>query len=67
MQYLMYEFHKIYFRVSKVFRRIQRSSPVLSHEEKEWAQELKLMQTKVIKLKKFSEVVSITFRLIHFS
>jgi len=44
-------------RVSKVFRRIQRSSPVLSHEEKEWAQELKLMQNKVNKLKKFSEVI----------
>jgi len=44
-------------RVSKVFRRIQTSSPILSHEEKEWSQELKKMQTQVTKLKKFSEVI----------
>ena len=47
-----------FFSVSKVFRRIQTSSPVLSHDEREWTQELKRMQTDVNKLKKFSEVVS---------
>ena len=47
------------YSVSKIFRRIQTSSPVLSNEEREWANELKLMQDKTVKLKRSSQIVSV--------
>jgi len=44
-------------RLEFVLRKIQSSSPVLSDEEREWSKEVSSMQSKLIKLRRYAELV----------